>query len=45
LYLVVADPDALFRSAQAAGAEIVIAIKDEAYGGGGGAWAAPAPAP
>ncbi len=35
LYLVVADPDALFRSAQAAGAEIVIDIKDEDYGGRG----------
>ncbi len=31
----VADPDALFRSAQAAGAEIVIDIKDEDYGGRG----------
>jgi uncharacterized glyoxalase superfamily protein PhnB len=34
-YLVVADADAIYRSAIAAGAEIVIEIKDEDYGGRG----------
>jgi uncharacterized glyoxalase superfamily protein PhnB len=32
-YLVVADADEIYRSAKAAGAEIVIEIKDEDYGG------------
>jgi uncharacterized glyoxalase superfamily protein PhnB len=32
-YLVVADADAVHRTALAAGAEIVIEIKDEDYGG------------
>src|SRR5262249_3616363 len=35
-YLVVADADAIYYSAVAAGAEIVIEIKDEDYGGRGG---------
>ena len=34
-YVVVADADALYARAKAAGAEIVIAIKDEDYGGRG----------
>lgn len=34
-YLVVADADALYARAKAAGAEIVIDIKDEDYGGRG----------
>jgi uncharacterized glyoxalase superfamily protein PhnB len=34
-YLVVADADAVYARARTAGAEIVIAIKDEAYGGRG----------
>jgi uncharacterized glyoxalase superfamily protein PhnB len=34
-YLVVADADAVYDRARTAGAEIVIAIKDEAYGGRG----------
>jgi uncharacterized glyoxalase superfamily protein PhnB len=34
-YLVVADADAVYQSAIAAGAEIVIEIKDEDYGGRG----------
>jgi uncharacterized glyoxalase superfamily protein PhnB len=34
-YLVVADADAIYHSALAAGAEIVIEIKDEDYGGRG----------
>ena len=34
-YLVVADADAIYQSAIAAGAEIVIEIKDEDYGGRG----------
>src|SRR5215467_7280891 len=34
-YLVVADADAIYHSAVAAGAEIVIEIKDEDYGGRG----------
>ena len=34
-YLVVADADAVYRSAQAAGAQIVLEIKDEDYGGRG----------
>jgi uncharacterized glyoxalase superfamily protein PhnB len=34
-YLVVADADAVYRQAQAAGAEIVLDIKDEDYGGRG----------
>ena len=34
-YLVVADADAVYRRAVAAGAEIVIGIKDEDYGGRG----------
>jgi uncharacterized glyoxalase superfamily protein PhnB len=34
-YLVVPDADAVHRTALAAGAEIVIPIKDEAYGGRG----------
>lgn len=34
-YLVVADADAVYRRAVAAGAEIVIDIKDEDYGGRG----------
>ena len=34
-YVVVADADAVYRRAVAAGAEIVIAIKDEGYGGRG----------
>jgi uncharacterized glyoxalase superfamily protein PhnB len=34
-YLVVADADVLYAQAKAAGAEIVIAIKDEDYGGRG----------
>ncbi|NQD91331.1 glyoxalase [Pseudomonas sp. CrR25] len=33
LYLVVPDADALYVAAKAAGVEIVIAIKDEDYGG------------
>ncbi|MGH6839925.1 MAG: VOC family protein [Methylocella sp.] len=32
-YVVVADADAIYRDAKAAGAEIVIEIKDEDYGG------------
>lgn len=32
-YVVVADADAIYRRAKAAGAEIVIEIKDEDYGG------------
>ncbi|MBC9249813.1 glyoxalase [Pseudomonas alcaligenes] len=35
IYLVLADPDAAYARAQQAGAEIVIAIKDEEYGGRG----------
>jgi uncharacterized glyoxalase superfamily protein PhnB len=34
-YLIVADADAIYQSAIAAGAEIVIEIKDEDYGGRG----------
>ena len=34
-YLIVADADSIHASAKAAGAEIVIAIKDEDYGGRG----------
>jgi uncharacterized glyoxalase superfamily protein PhnB len=34
-YLVVADADEVYRRAKAAGAEIVIEIKDEDYGGRG----------
>ena len=34
-YLVVADADAVYRRAKAAGAEIVIEIRDEDYGGRG----------
>ena len=34
-YIVVDDPDALYESAVAAGAEIVIELKDEEYGGRG----------
>ena len=34
-YVVVEDPDALYASAVAAGAEIVIELKDEEYGGRG----------
>ena len=34
-YLVVADADAVYARVRAAGAEIVIAIKDEEYGGHG----------
>jgi uncharacterized glyoxalase superfamily protein PhnB len=34
-YLVVADADAIYQSAVAAGAEVVIDIKDEDYGGRG----------
>jgi len=34
-YLVVADADSIYHSAVAAGAEIVIEIKDEDYGGRG----------
>jgi len=34
-YIVVADADAVYRTAKAAGAEIVIDIKDESYGGRG----------
>jgi uncharacterized glyoxalase superfamily protein PhnB len=34
-YLVVADADEVYRRAQAAGAEVVIEIKDEDYGGRG----------
>ena len=34
-YVVVADPDAAYARAQAAGAEIVLDIKDEDYGGRG----------
>ena len=34
-YLVVADADAVYRQAKAAGAEIVLDIKDEDYGGRG----------
>ena len=34
-YLVVADADAVYRSVKAAGATIVIEIKDEDYGGRG----------
>ena len=34
-YLVVADADAIYQNAIAAGAEIVIEIKDEDYGGRG----------
>jgi uncharacterized glyoxalase superfamily protein PhnB len=34
-YVVVADPDAIYHSAVAAGAEIVIEIKDEDYRGRG----------
>ena len=34
-YVVVPDADAVYRSAKAAGAEIVVEIKDEDYGGRG----------
>jgi uncharacterized glyoxalase superfamily protein PhnB len=34
-YLVVADPDALYARAKAAGARIIVEIKDEDYGGRG----------
>ena len=34
-YVVVSDADALYASAKAAGAEIVVEIKDEDYGGRG----------
>ena len=34
-YVVVPDPDAVYASAKAAGAEIVLEIKDEDYGGRG----------
>ncbi len=34
-YLVVSDADAIYKQAKAAGAEIVIDIKDEDYGGRG----------
>ena len=34
-YLVVSDADAVYRSAREAGAEIVLDIKDEDYGGRG----------
>jgi uncharacterized glyoxalase superfamily protein PhnB len=34
-YLIVADADAVYARAKAAGAEIVLDIKDEAYGGRG----------
>jgi uncharacterized glyoxalase superfamily protein PhnB len=34
-YVIVADPDAVYSRAKAAGAEIVIEIKDESYGGRG----------
>jgi uncharacterized glyoxalase superfamily protein PhnB len=34
-YLVVADADLIYRRATAAGAEVVIDIRDEAYGGRG----------
>ena len=34
-YLIVADADAVYRQAKAAGAEIVLDIKDEDYGGRG----------
>jgi uncharacterized glyoxalase superfamily protein PhnB len=34
-YLIVADADAVYAKAKAAGAEIVIEIKDEDYGGRG----------
>jgi uncharacterized glyoxalase superfamily protein PhnB len=34
-YVVVADPDEVYRRAKAGGAEIVIEIKDEDYGGRG----------
>lgn len=34
-YIIVDDADAVFRSAKAAGAEIVVEIKDESYGGRG----------
>jgi uncharacterized glyoxalase superfamily protein PhnB len=34
-YLIVADPDALYARAKAAGARIIIEIKDEDYGGRG----------
>ncbi len=34
-YIVVDDADAVYQSARAAGAEIVIPIKDESYGGRG----------
>ena len=35
VYLVVADPDAVYAKAQTAGAEILLPIKDEDYGGRG----------
>ncbi|WP_137889262.1 VOC family protein [Pseudomonas sp. 2FE] len=35
LYMVVADADALYARAQAAGAQVVIELKDEDYGGRG----------
>jgi uncharacterized glyoxalase superfamily protein PhnB len=34
-YVVVADADAVYATAKAAGAQIVIDIKDESYGGRG----------
>lgn len=34
-YIIVDDADAVYRSAKAAGAEIVVEIKDESYGGRG----------
>jgi uncharacterized glyoxalase superfamily protein PhnB len=34
-YLIVADPDALYARAKAAGARIIVEIKDEDYGGRG----------
>jgi uncharacterized glyoxalase superfamily protein PhnB len=35
IYVVVADPDAIYKRAQAAGASIEIDIRDESYGGRG----------
>ena len=35
VYLVIADPDGVYVRAKAAGAEIVIDIRDESYGGRG----------
>jgi uncharacterized glyoxalase superfamily protein PhnB len=32
-YVIVADADAIYASAKAAGAEIVLDVKDESYGG------------